>query len=148
MKEKMRNKGPLAPLTLAALTAAIWPLGAFAQTTQDIRIVTYNTQGDVSSPTPTGVLPYVATVLEGIGQQKYAGDGILQLPDIIALQEATSNSTTVVPLASDLNSYYGSNIFSTSTYQASTSDGNTDGGGPNGLIYNQNRINLIASVGV
>ena len=70
------------------------------------------------------------------------------MPDIIALQETTSNSTSVVPLASDLNTYYGSNIFATSTYQATTSDGVTDGGGPNGLIYNQNTINLIASVGV
>src|SRR5271156_6336634 len=99
MKEKLRNNGPLAPLSLAALTAALWPLGAFAQTTQDIRIVTFNTQDDVTTPTPSGALPYLATVLEGVGQEKYVGDNILQLPDIIALQETTSNSTTVVPLA-------------------------------------------------
>jgi autotransporter-associated beta strand protein len=148
MNEKMRKNGPLAPLSLAALTAALWPLGAFAQTTQDIRIVTYNTQGDVSSPTPTGVLPYLTTTLEGVGQEQYVGDNILQLPDIIALEETTSNSTTVVPVVNNLNSYYGSNIFASSTYQATQSGGNTDGNGPNALIYNQNRINLLASVGV
>jgi len=129
------------------LVCALCPLAAIAQV-QDIRIVTYNTQDDVSSPTPSGALPYLATVLEGIGQEKYVGDNILQLPDIIALQETTSNSVTVQPLVNDLNSYYGSSVFNYSTYQATTSDGVTDGGGPNALIYNQNTINLIASVGI
>src|SRR5580700_8984050 len=143
MKKKTHHKGPLSPRNLAALSCGLFPIAAFAQITQDIRIVTFNTQADVSKPTPAGALPYLATVLEGIGQEKYVGDNILQLPDIIALQETTNNSTTVVPLASDLNTYYGSNIFATSTYQATTSDGDTDGGGPNGLIYNQNTMNLI-----
>jgi len=116
--------------------------------TQTIRIVTYNTQGDVSSPTPTQVLPQVATTIEGIGQEKYVGDGVLQLPDIIGLEETTSNSTTVAPLAADLNSYYGSSIYSYSSVQGTQSGGNTDGNGPNGLIYNQQTMNLIASVGV
>jgi hypothetical protein len=124
---------------------------ASAQTAQSIRIVTYNTQDDVSpptGPTPAGGIPNLATVIEGIGQQKYVGDGMLQLPDILALQETTSNSTTVIPLVNDLNSYYGSSIFNYSTYQATTSDGTGSGGGPNALIYNQNTINLVASVGV
>jgi Endonuclease/Exonuclease/phosphatase family len=129
-------------------TVLAGPLCVWAQTTQSVRIVTYNTQGDVSPPTPTGVLPYLATVIEGIGQQKYAGDGVLQLPDILALQETTSNATSVAPLTTDLNNYYGSSIFNYSTYQATTSDGTTDGGGPNGLIYNQTTLNLLASVGV
>jgi endonuclease/exonuclease/phosphatase family metal-dependent hydrolase len=122
-------------------------MAAMAQT-QDIRVVTYNIQGDVSSPSPSGVLPDIATVLEGIGQQKYVGDGILQLPDVIALQETTSNSTSVSPLVNDLNTYYGSNIFNYSTYQATTSDGVTSGGGPNALVYNQNTLNLISSTGI
>jgi autotransporter-associated beta strand protein len=135
-------------LLLAMAVSGSICAGAPAQTAQSIRIVTYNTQGDVSSPTPTGVLPNLATVIEGIGQEKYVGDSVLQLPDIVALQETTSNSTTVAPLVNDLNSYYGSSIFNYSSYQATTSDGTTDGGGPNALIYNQNTINLIASVGV
>jgi endonuclease/exonuclease/phosphatase family metal-dependent hydrolase len=126
------------------MVCILCPLTALAQV-QDIRIVTYNTQDDVSSPTPAGALPYLATVIEGIGQQKYVGDSVLQLPDIIALQETTSNSVTVQPLVNDLNSYYGTTVFNYSTVQASTSDGVTDGGGPNALIYNQNTLNLIAS---
>lgn len=136
------------PILLIASIGALPTTLALGQTSQDIRIVTYNTQGDVNPPTPSGVIPYLATVIEGIGQQKYVGDNLLQLPDILALQETTSNSTTVQPLVSDLNSYYGSSIFSYSTYQATTSDGTTGGGGPNALIYNQKTLNLIASVGV
>jgi autotransporter-associated beta strand protein len=144
----MRCIRPRSKLLAAAIASTLWPLAAAAQTTQDIRIVTYNTQDDVSSPTPTGALPYLATVLEGIGQQEYVGDNILQLPDIIALQETTSNPATVAPLTTDLNTYYNSSIFNYSSYQATTSDGDTDGGGPNGLIYNQKTMNLMASVGV
>jgi autotransporter-associated beta strand protein len=146
--KKPGSKRPLTEVSLAALTAALSPLSGFGQTAQDIRIVTYNTQGDVSSPSPSGVLPYLATVLEGIGQEKYVGDGILQLPDIIALQETTSNSTTCAPLATDLNDYYGSDIYTYSTVQGTQSGENDDGNGPNALIYDQNTINLIASVGV
>jgi endonuclease/exonuclease/phosphatase family metal-dependent hydrolase len=144
----MAFKRPLACALAFGLISTVIAAGASAQTTQTIRVVTYNTQGDVSSPTPTGVLPDIATVLEGIGQQKYLGDGVLQLPDVIALQETTSNSTSVAPLAADLNSYYDANIYAYSTYQATESDGITGGGGPNALIYNQTTLNLIASVGV
>jgi len=153
MMEKLRNHGPLAPAKLAALTAALWPLAGFAQTTtQDIRMVTYNTQDDVGGsfggPSPSEVLPYLSTMIEAIGQEKYVGDSLLQLPDIVALQETTSNSATVAPIVSALNSYYGSSIFNYSTYQATQSGGDNDGNGPNALIYNQNTLNLIASVGV
>ncbi len=148
MRNRMRRGGARASLWTAPLIAAVWPIAALGQSTQDIRIVTYNTQGDESSPSPTQVLPQLATTIEGIGQEKYVGDNILQLPDIIALQETTSNSTTVSPLATDLNNYYGSSIYSYSSYQATTSDGVTSGGGPNALIYNQKTLNLMASVGV
>jgi exonuclease III len=145
---------------VALIGCLLCPLAAMAQT-QTIRIVTYNTQGDVNPPTPAGVLPYLATVIEGIGQEQYGlgspngevGDNIVQLPDIIALQETTSNSVTTVPLTNDINSYeqglgLGANIYASSTYQATTSDGNTDGGGPNALIYNQTTLNLISSTGI
>jgi endonuclease/exonuclease/phosphatase family metal-dependent hydrolase len=131
---------------ISGVVSAVVPLSARAE---NIRIVTYNTQGDVSSPTPAGVIPYEATVLEGIGQQKYVGDGLQELPDIIALQETTSNSTTVVPLVNALNSYYGNTNYSYGVYQASTyENSSTSGGGPNGLIYNQATLDLMASVGV
>jgi autotransporter-associated beta strand protein len=130
------------------MTATLWPLQGFAQITQNIRIVSYNTQDDVSSPSPTAALPYLATALEGIGQQKYVGDNILQLPDVIGLEETTSNSTTVVPLVNDLNTFYGANIFASSPYQATQNGSANTGNGPNAVIYNQTKIRLIASVGV
>jgi hypothetical protein len=143
---------PMAPF-VAGVAALIWPLVASAQV-QDIRVVAYNTQGDVSSPTPTGVLPDIETVLEGIGEEKYAGDGIQQLPDIIGLEETTSNSETVAPIVTalnqfDLSTYGESNVYSYSSYQATESGGSaTDGNGPNALIYNQKTLNLMASVPV
>jgi autotransporter-associated beta strand protein len=144
-----RNRKKQAVAGITVVVASLCPLRIYAQTTtQDIRVATYNIQGDVSSPSPTGVIPYISTVLEGIGQEQYVGDNILQLPDIIALQETSSNSTNVAPIANTLNTYYGSNIFTYSTYQATQSGGNTSGNGPNALIYNRNTTNLIASVGV
>ena len=119
-----------------------------AQVTQVIRMVSYNTQGDVSSPTPGGVVPYIALALEGIGQQNYVGDKIQRLPDVVGLQETTSNAVSVVPLVNTLNTYYGASIYNSSPYQATQSGGNTSGNGPNALIYNQQTMNLIASVGV
>jgi autotransporter-associated beta strand protein len=147
MKNKMRLQASRASLWIAAFATFLWPLAGLGQTTQDIRIVTYNTQADVGISN-SAILPNLATVLEGVGQQKYVGDNLLQLPDIIALQETTSNSTTVSPLVTDLNNFYGSTIFNYSTYQATQSGGNGSGNGPNALIYNQNTLNLMASVGV
>jgi autotransporter-associated beta strand protein len=146
VKLNKRSGGPLAPASLAALSAVLWPIAGFGQITQSIRIVTFNTQDDVTSPTPSGALPYLATTLEGIGQQKYVGDNILQLPDVIALQETTNNSSTTSPLVNSLNTFYGVNIFNYSALQG-TSTGGT-GGGPNALIYNQTTMNLMASVAV
>jgi autotransporter-associated beta strand protein len=151
MNKKMRLQNVIAsiyrPASIATFAAFFWSASAPGQTTQDIRIVTYNTQGDVGINNAS-LLPNLATVLEGVGQEKYVGDNILQLPDIIALQETTSNAITVTPLATDLNNFYGSSIFGSSTFQATQSGGNTDGNGPNALIYNQKTLSLIASVGV
>ncbi len=151
MNKKMRLQNVFAsiyrPASIVSFAALLWSGSAPGQTTQDIRIVTYNTQGDVGINNAS-LLPNLATVLEGVGQEKYVGDNILQLPDIIALQETTSNATTVTPLATDLNNFYGSSIFGSSTYQATQSGGNTDGNGPNALIYNQKTLSLVASVGV
>ena len=115
-----------------------------------IRIVSYNTQGDVSTPAPTTVLPNLETVFEGIAQERYTGDKILKLPDILALQETTSNSTTVTPIVTALNSYFNHpNLYSSSSYQGTESNNDpTVGNGPNALIYNQTTLNLMASVGV
>jgi hypothetical protein len=132
--------------TALLLSAAVWPAAAGAQTT--VRVVTFNTQGDVNPPTPATVIPQLETVIEGIGQQDYVGDSVFQLPDVIALQETTSNSVTVQPLVNLLNSTYGLTIYNSSSYQATQSGGDTDGNGPNALIYNERTMNLLASVGI
>jgi autotransporter-associated beta strand protein len=137
----------------AFLWGAILPVAAMAQTAQTIRVVAYNTQGDVgtngdSGPTPTEVIPNVATAFEGIGEENYVGDNLQQLPDVIALEETTSNGTTVAPLVNTLNTFYGSNIYNYSTVQGAQSGANTNGNGPNALIYNQTTMNLVSSVGV
>jgi hypothetical protein len=131
----------------AVLTMACMPLAAGAAT---VRIVSYNIQDDVSSPTPAAALPNVETAIEGIGQQQYVGDGILKLPDVIAIQETTNNATSIAPVVTALNSYYNHpNLFSASSYQATTyQNDSTVGGGPNALIYNQTTLNLVASIGV
>lgn len=90
-----------------------------------VRIASFNIQGDTGISNST-LLPNIATVIEGIGQQQYTGDGILKLPDVIALQETTSNSTTVTPLVASLNSYYNHpGLFNSSSYQATQYGGNT-----------------------
>ncbi len=69
--------------------------------------------------------------------------------DILALQETTSNNTTIAPIVTNLNSYYnGAAVYAQSPYQATQSGGNSDGNGPNALVYNTSTLKLLASVGV
>jgi hypothetical protein len=87
-------------------------------------------------------------VLEGIGEEIVGNDPAQPL-DILALQETTSNSTTVAPIVNALNSYYNSpGIYAISPFQATSSGGVSSGGGPNALIYNTHTVQLLASVPV
>jgi endonuclease/exonuclease/phosphatase family metal-dependent hydrolase len=116
-----------------------------AASTGKIRIVTYNIEDDINGATTP--LPGLYPVLEGIGEEEVQGS--YQPLDILALQETTSNVTTVAPIVSTLNTFYsGIADYAQSTYQATQSGGNTDGNGPNALIYNTTTLNLLASVGV
>lgn len=110
-----------------------------------IRVVTYNIEADINGVTTPRSGLY--QVLEGIGEEQVQGN--VRPPDIIGLEETTSNSTTVAPIVSALNSYYnGADVYAQSPYQA-TESGNdpSDGNGPNALIYNTSTLNLVASVG-
>ena len=68
------------------------------------------------------------------------------------LQETTSNTITVDPIVSALNTYYGTpGKYARSTVQGSQfgGSGNNDfGNGPNALVYNTQAVQLVASVGV
>jgi Endonuclease/Exonuclease/phosphatase family len=110
-----------------------------------IRAATYNIEADINGVTTPR--PGLYQVLEGIGEEQLQGD--VQPLDILALEETTSNSTTIAPIVSNLNSFYaGLAVYSQSPYQATQNGSNADGNGPNGLVYNTKTLNLLASVGV
>jgi endonuclease/exonuclease/phosphatase family metal-dependent hydrolase len=125
--------------------------------TRTLRIVTYNIEADTggfSTARPGLVVPYnggsvlSGGVLEGIGEEIAGGDPARPI-DILALQETTSNNTTVAPIVSALNSYYNSpGMYAMSTYQATSSGGINSGGGPSALIYNTRTVQLLASIPV
>jgi PKD repeat protein len=127
--------------------------------TRTIRVVTYNIEDDVGTTTPLPGLIAPSSggsvtnggVLEGIGEEILGGDPAQPL-DILALQETTSNGTTVQPIVNGLNVFYSTRGISAgyamSPVQGSQVGGNTSGNGPNALVYNTNTLQLIASVGV
>ncbi len=97
-------------------------------------------------------------MLEGIGEEIVAGDPAQPI-DILALNETTSNTTTVQPIVNALNAFYlyYNNLcytnqpagYAMSTYQATESGGSPgSGNGPNALVYNTNTLQLLASVPV
>jgi PKD repeat protein len=129
--------------------------------TLTLRIVNYNIEDDIdgaTTPLPGLIAPSSGGsvtnggVLEGIGEENVAGDPAQPI-DILALEETTSNTTTVQPIVNGLNIFYSTrNIYAgyaMSTYQATEEGGDTaDGNGPNALVYNTNTVQLIASVPV
>jgi len=88
-------------------------------------------------------------VLEGIGEEILGGDPAQPL-DVLALQETTGNTITVVPIVNGLNSFYNApGMYAMSPYQATEEGGDvTDGNGPNALVYNTKTLQLLASVPV
>jgi PKD repeat protein len=139
-----------------------------AQTARTVRVVAYNIQADTTFTVPTCglIVPFTGTggsfttscsgnvtnggVLEGIGEEIIAGDPAQPI-DVLALEETTSNTTTVQPIVNGLNAFYahyGNPAgYAMSTYQATESgDSPTDGNGPNALVYNTNTLQLLASV--
>jgi hypothetical protein len=124
---------------------------------QTLRIAAYNIEDDIHSattPLPGLIAPFGGTVeqggvLEGIGEEILAGDPAQPL-DILALEETTSNPTTIAPIVTGLNSFYkASGMYAMSPYQATESDGDTaDGNGPNALVYNTTTLQLVASIPV
>jgi hypothetical protein len=136
------------------LACGLAPL-ASAQT-RTLRIVTYNIEADTGTTTPlpgliapSGGSVTNGGVLEGIGEE-IVGSDAAQPIDILALEETTSNTTTVTPIVNGLNAYYNTpGMYAMSTYQATESGGSpTSGNGPNALVYNTTTVQLVASVPV
>jgi endonuclease/exonuclease/phosphatase family metal-dependent hydrolase len=109
-----------------------------------LRIVAYNIEDDINGATTP--LPGLYQVLEGIGEEKVAGN--VRPIDILGLEETTNNAD-VQPIVTNLNSYYaGAAVYAESTYQGTQDGGNTDGNGPNAMVYNTSTLKLLASVGI
>ena len=125
--------------------------------TRTLRIVCYNILCDTTSTTPNPglITPQIGGsitnggVLEGIGEENVGPDPAQPI-DILALEETTSNTTTVTPIVNGLNTYYNTpGMYAMSSYQATESGGSTSGGnGPNALVYNTTTVQLLASVPV
>ncbi len=121
-----------------------WPLASASAAT--VRIVAYNIEADIDGD--TGPLPGLDTVIEAIGEQTV--NGIAQPPDVVGLEETTSNAVTVAPLVATLNAYYnGAAVYATSPYQATETGNNPgNGNGPNSVVYNTLTLTLVDSQGV
>ncbi len=145
--------------TVGLAASAFSTLAASAQT-RTLRIVTYNIEADtgVITPLPGLIAPpsspsnvQAGGVLEGLGEEIVGTDPAQPL-DILALEETTSNSITVAPIVTGLNSFYGvAGMYSNSAYQATQFGGSTNNGngnGPNALVYNTKTVQLLASVPV
>ena len=110
-----------------------------------VRVAAYNIEDDIGGYTTPR--PGLSQVLEGIGEEVVQGN--IQPLDILALEETTSNATTVAPILASLNSYYtGTAVYQQSPVQGGQSGGATDGNGPNALIYNTKTLTLLNSAGV
>ena len=148
----------LLQLVIALLAGCCLALSVSAQN-RTLRVVTYNIEDDINgatTPLPGLIAPPGNTtnvqaggVLEGIGEEVVGKDPAQPL-DILALQETTSNPTTVTPIVNGLNAFYGvPGMYSNSPVQGYESGGVvTSGNGPNALVYNTTTVQLIASVPV
>src|SRR5580658_3232958 len=156
---------------MALLVVGGMTMVASAQTTRTVRVVEYNIQDDVdgfTSPTCGLIVPFTGTggsfttscsgsvtnggVLEGIGEEIINGDPAQPI-DVLALEETTSNTASVLPIVNGLNAFYAYYTnpagYAMSTTQAAWCCGTpTSGGGPNAMVYNTNTLQLLASVRV
>lgn len=131
-------------LGLCAALAALVVVHSAAVFAASLRVVTYNIEADIGGYTTAR--PGLTTVLQAIGNETV--NGLARPIDVLALQETTSNTTTVAPLVTAMNSIYGAGTYAMSPYQATQNGGAGSGNGPNALIYNAMTLQLVASVGI
>jgi len=111
---------------------------------ETLEVVNYNIEADINGDTTP--LPGLDSVLEAIGTQTV--DNIAQPIDILALEETTSNSVTVAPIVTDLNSFYGAGTYAMADFQGGQNGSAASGNGPNAMIYNTTAVSLVSAVGV
>ena len=168
-----------ASVTMAIKTSLCWvaflavsSVAAIAVArTNTVRIVTYNIEADTpgietpswTTPRPGLIQPADTSgnatgttsdggVLAGIGELPVGTSNNYQALDIVVLQETTSNTVTIDPIVSAMNTYYGTpGMYARSPVQGTNSGGSSNvgfGNGPNALVYNTQKLTLVASVGV
>ncbi len=150
---------------IAFLAASIVAASAIARD-NTVRIVTYNIEADTpgietpgwTTPRPGLIQPADTSgnatgttsdggVLAGIGELPVGLSNNFQALDIVVLQETTSNTITVDPIVSAMNTYYGTpGMYARSSVQAGQNGGNTFGNGPSAVVYNTQKLTLVASV--
>ncbi len=136
----------ISPRVVFALCMFAWAwAGLTGISCAQLRIVSYNVGEWSPSRTTTTEASFGAgdlgDVLAAIGLEVRAG--IAKAPDVIALQEMTSTTTTGAAVAGVLNSIYGSG-----TYAVVNLNVGTNGNGRPGLIYNTQTIDLIGQAAV
>ena len=154
---KVDGQSAVASDSSSVSTASTTPLASGQ--TRTLRIVEYNIDCDTGTITPLPGLIAPSSgnvtnggVLEGIGEEIINGDPAQPI-DVLALNETTSNTSTVQPIVNALNAFYAYHTnpagYAMSTYQATESGGSpSTGNGPNAMVYNTNTLQLIASVPV
>jgi endonuclease/exonuclease/phosphatase family metal-dependent hydrolase len=132
--------------TRAAFFASLTFFGFSSHTFASLlRVVDWNIEADINGVTTPRA--GMNTVLQGMGNEIIAGNA--QPIDIMALEETTSNTTTVQPILNMLNGDYVGANYQMSSFQAGESGNDpTTGNGPNAIIFNANTVTLLASVGV
>ncbi len=102
---------------------------AAGQVQAQLRIVDYNTAGDVR--------PGMNAVLTAIAADSV--NGVAKPIDVLILQEQDSMSTTTQGMVNVLNGIYGSGAYNRGTMDAATS-----GAGRPGLVYNTQTLQLVS----
>lgn len=121
---------------------------------QFLRVVSYNidadTGGDPGEMGGPQSGPGLMTVLQAMGNAKLAGNA--QPIDVLALQELNlqpgvgTPSVTLDFVVTQLNGIYGAGTYKADTVVDPTTGGT--GGGPNGLIYNTNTVQLLGATAI
>lgn len=99
----------------------------------ELRVVTYNTTSDVR--------PGLSLVLEAIGDEIV--NGVARPIDLLALQEQSNSASDTAEIVGLLN-----NIYGLGTYDRAVTDGDSNGGGRPGLVFNTQTVELLAELAI
>ena len=103
----------------------------------DLRMVSYNVLGHDGSPSSE-----LGLVLQAIGNEVVAGRS--RPMDLLAIQESQFQNTTTANVVSQLNSVYGSGVYSRGTLNGASLSGDETVG----LVYNTQTLVLLGEVGI